>query len=219
MGVLESSVPPKRREEWLRKHSSGFDVLLTNAELVKTGLDLYDYPTIYFFETGYNVFSLRQAARRSWRIGQTVPVRVFFAVYRKTMQEIALSLVARKLEVALMVEGELPEGLADYASTGGSIVQELGKALIEGGDYTGAEKAWANFRKREIEAQLGVSGNENVFYEKKNGGPSARTTIQGNVTVKVSFIEGKKKSRSVVEINAGDLETVAAGRMIQFALF
>ena len=162
---------------------------------------------------------MRQAARRSWRIGQTVPVRVFFAVYRKTMQEIAISLVAKKLEVALMVEGELPEGLADYASSGGSIVQELGKALIEGGDYTGAEKAWANFRKKEIEAQLGVSGKENVFYEKKNGGPPTRTTIQGNVTVKVSFIEGKKKSRSVVEINAGDLDAVAAGRMVQFALF
>jgi hypothetical protein len=219
VGVLESSVPPKRREEWVQKHSSGFDVLLTNAELVKTGLDLYEYPTIYFYQTGYNVFSLRQAARRSWRIGQTAPVRVFFAVYRTTMQEIALSLVAKKLEVALMVEGELPEGLADYASSGGSIVQELGKALIEGGDYTGAERAWANFRKKEIEAQLGVSGRENVFYEKKNGGPPTRTTIQGNVTVKVSFIEGKKRSRSVVEINAGDLDAVAAGRMVQFALF
>ena len=91
-----------------------------------------------------------------------------------------------------MVEGELPEGLADYASSGGSIVQELGKALIEGGDYAGAEKAWANFRKKEIEAQLGVSGKESVFYEKKNGGSPTRTTIQGNVTVKVSFIEGKK---------------------------
>ena len=220
VGVLESSVPPKRREEWVRKHSSGFDVLLTNAELVKTGLDLYDYPTIYFYQTGYNVFSLRQAARRSWRIGQTVPVRVFFAVYRNTMQEIAISLVAKKLEVALMVEGELPEGLADYASSGGSIVQELGKALIEGGDYAGAEKAWANFRKIEIEAQLGVSRKrERILREEERRIFLPRTTIQGNVTVKVSFIEGKKKSRSVVEINAGDLDAVAAGRMIQFALF
>jgi SNF2 family DNA or RNA helicase len=218
VGVLEPSIPPKRREEWVQKHSSGFDVLLTNAELVKTGLDLYDYPTICSFQTGYNIFTLRQAARRSWRIGQTVPVRVYFAVYRNTMQEIALSLIAKKLEVALMVEGELPEGLADYASSGGSIVQELGKALIEGGDYTGAEKAWANFRKKEIEAQLGVRGTENVFYEKK-AGSSSRTTVQGNITVKVSFIEGKKKSRSVVEVDANDLDTIAAGRMVQFALF
>ena len=192
--------------------------MLVNAELVKTGLDLYEYPTINFYQTGYNVFSLRQAARRSWRIGQTVPVRVFFAVYRNTMQEIALSLVAKKLEVALMVEGELPEGLADYASSGGSIVQELGKALIDGGDYTGAERAWANFRKKEIEAQLGVSGKENLFFE-KNGKSSSQTTTQGNVTVKVSFIEGKKRSRAVVQINAGDLDALAAGRMVQFALF
>jgi len=135
------------------------------------------------------------------------------------MQEIALSLVAKKLEVALMVEGELPEGLADYASAGGSIIQELGKALIEGGDYTGAERAWANFRKKEIEAQLGVSGRESVFYEKKNGESSTQATIQSNVTVKVSFIEGKKRSRSIVEVNAGDLDSVAAGRKIQFALF
>jgi SNF2 family DNA or RNA helicase len=219
VGVLESSVSPKRREEWVRKHSPGFDVLLTNAELVKTGLDLYDYPTIYSFQTGYNIFTLRQAARRSWRIGQTVPVRVYFAVYRTTMQEIALSLVAKKLEVALMVEGELPEGLADYASSGGSIVQELGKALIEGGDYAGAERAWTNFRKKEIEAQLGVAGRETDFYEKRNGTSSTQTTIKDNVTIKVSFIEGRKKSRSVVEINADDLDNVAAGRMVQFALF
>ncbi|OPY63736.1 MAG: hypothetical protein A4E57_03720 [Syntrophorhabdaceae bacterium PtaU1.Bin034] len=218
VGVLEPSVPPKRREEWVRKHTPGFDVLLTNAELVKTGLDLYDYPTICSFQTGYNIFTLRQAARRSWRIGQTEPVRVYFAIYRGTMQEMALSLVAKKLEVALMVEGELPEGLADYASSGGSIMQELGKALIEGGDYTGAEKAWANFRKKEIEAQLGVRGTENIFYEKKTGS-SSRTTVQGNVTIKVSFIDGKKKSRSVVEINAADLDTVAAGRKVQLALF
>ncbi|OPY71411.1 MAG: hypothetical protein A4E63_01553 [Syntrophorhabdus sp. PtaU1.Bin050] len=219
VGVLESSVSPKRREEWVRKHSPGFDVLLTNAELVKTGLDLYEYPTIYSYQTGYNIFTLRQAARRSWRIGQTVPVRVYFAVYRNTMQEIALSLVAKKLEVALMVEGELPEGLADYASSGGSIVQELGKALIEGGDYAGAERAWANFRKKEIEAQLGVAGRETFFYEKRNGRSSTQTSIKDNVTIKVSFIEGRKKSRSVVEINADDLDTVAAGRMVQFALF
>jgi len=218
VGVLETSIPPKRREEWVLKYSPVFDVLLTNAELVKTGLDLYEYPTIYFYQTGYNVFSLRQAARRSWRIGQRAPVRVFFAVYKSTMQEIALSLVAKKLEVALMVEGELPEGLADYAASGGSIVEELGKALVEGGDYTGAERAWANFRKKEIEAQLGVAGKENIFYEKKKAGTS-QTTVQGNVTVKVSFIEGKKRSRSIVEVNAGDLDTVAAGRKIQFALF
>ncbi len=218
VGVLEPTIPPKRREEWVKKHSPEYDVLLTNVELVKTGLDLFEYPTIYFLQTGYNIFSLRQAARRSWRIGQTSPVRVYFAVYRHTMQEAALALIAKKLEVALMVEGELPEGLADYASSGGSIVEELGKALIEGGDLGGAERAWANFRKKEIEAALGLAGKENIFHEKRRG-TQASTTIQGNVAVKVSFIEGKRKSRSIVEVNLGDLDAVAKGRPVQFALF
>ncbi len=219
VGVLETSVPPKRREEWVRKHSPGFDVLLTNAELVKTGLDLYEYPTIYSYQTGYSVFTLRQAARRSWRIGQTVPVRVFFAVYRNTMQEIALSLVAKKLEVALMVEGELPEGLADYAASGGSIVAGAGQGPHRRGRLHRSRKGLGKLPEERDRGAARCFREREVFYEKKKAGASAQTTIQGNVTVKVSFIEGKKRSRSIVEVNAGDLDSVAAGRKIQFALF
>ena len=32
--------------------------------------DLFDFPTILFHETGYSLHTLRQASRRSWRIGQ-----------------------------------------------------------------------------------------------------------------------------------------------------
>jgi hypothetical protein len=34
------------------------------------GLDLLAFPTLYFYETGYSLHTLRQASRRSWRIGQ-----------------------------------------------------------------------------------------------------------------------------------------------------
>lgn len=37
-----------------------------------------------------------------WRISQTVPVRVYFAVYRNITQETSLSLVAKKLDAALI---------------------------------------------------------------------------------------------------------------------
>jgi len=30
----------------------------------------HNFPTICFYETGYNLFTLPQASRRSWRIGQ-----------------------------------------------------------------------------------------------------------------------------------------------------
>jgi len=34
------------------------------------GMDLLWAPSIYFVQTGYSIYTLRQASRRSWRIGQ-----------------------------------------------------------------------------------------------------------------------------------------------------
>ena len=66
----------EKREDWvLEQVDRGVDVLVTNPELVKTGLDLYDFPTIAYMQSGYNVYTLQQAARRSWRIGQKQEVR------------------------------------------------------------------------------------------------------------------------------------------------
>jgi len=225
VGVLDVTVEPQKREAWIEKHVGEMDVLLVNAELVKTGLDLYAFPTVVFFQTGYNIFTLRQAARRSWRIGQTKPVKVLFFCYQGTMQAIAISLIAKKLEVALIVEGDLPEGLAEYAVDTGSIIEEMGKALIEGGSFQSAETAWANFRKKELEVQLGLSQKDKIFEEtsKVSKGVSdklkTRTSIDKNILIRVSIVEGKKKKQSTVEVRYGDLEEVANGKPIQFCLF
>jgi hypothetical protein len=63
------AVKPENREDWLQEHleTGQYDCLLCNPNLVKTGLDLLDFPTIVFFQCGYSVFTLRQASRRSWR--------------------------------------------------------------------------------------------------------------------------------------------------------
>jgi hypothetical protein len=78
------------------------------------------------------------------------------------MQAIALTLIAKKLEISLLVEGDLPEGLAEYSTEDASIIEEMGKALSNEKTYEGAEVAWANFRKREIETQLG-SQRKTIF--------------------------------------------------------
>jgi SNF2 family DNA or RNA helicase len=225
VGILDVSVEPKKREAWINTNTRDIDILLVNAELVKTGLDLYDFPTVVFYQVGYNIFSLRQAARRSWRIGQQRPVKVLFFCYAETMQEVALTLIAKKLEVALLVEGDLPEGLAEYASEDSSIIEEMGKALAEGGTYRGAEVAWANFRKKEVETQLGISGRETIFSEAsqaaaKNANTAiTKTTIDMNVVVKVSIMEDKKKRQSILEVKYGELDSVLNGRPAQFAMF
>ena len=110
------AVAPNRREKWVAdKVKQGIDVLICHPRLVQTGLDLIDFPTTIWGETDYSVYVARQASRRSWRIGQTRPVKVVFMSYRNTLQADALKLVAKKMQSSLAVEGELPEdGLAAY---------------------------------------------------------------------------------------------------------
>jgi hypothetical protein len=65
------TVAPDRREEWLAARvREGSEVLICHPRLVQTGLDLIDWPSICWFETEYSVYVMRQASRRSWRIGQ-----------------------------------------------------------------------------------------------------------------------------------------------------
>jgi len=67
---------------------------------------------ILFYESGYSLHTLRQASRRSWRIGQRRPVRVKFLCYEGTMQTSCLRLMGKKLLVALTMEGKFAgEGL------------------------------------------------------------------------------------------------------------
>jgi hypothetical protein len=90
----------------------GIDVAICHPKIVETGLDLLDFPTILFHETGYSLHTLRQSSRRSWRIGQRRPVEVKFFAYAGTMQEVCLRLMGKKLLVALAMEGKFAsEGL------------------------------------------------------------------------------------------------------------
>lgn len=212
VGILPETVEPKKREEWINKHSKNFEILISNPELVKLGLDLYDYPTIVFFEVGYNIFTLRQAARRSWRIGQTQPARVYYYCYKETMQEVALYLTAKKIEQALLLEGDLPEGLAAELSDSGSIVEELAKSLVEGRAYAGAETAWAQMRKKEIEANLGMNTEESIFTVTSSGKKEKfikeKVSVNENVTVSVFVQQGKKKSISRLTVKLSDIDSL-----------
>ena len=113
--ILATAIPPNKREEWVEQRvRSGLQVLITNPKCVETGLDLNDFTTLIFYSMGYNLFTLRQASRRSWRINQTAPrVEVYLLYYAETMQAKAMKLMASKLAVAGIIEGTLSEeGLA-----------------------------------------------------------------------------------------------------------
>jgi hypothetical protein len=132
VSVLRSSVEAAKREDWLADQvERGVDVVITNPELVKTGLDMLEFPTIIFMQTGYNVYTLMQAARRSWRIGQTKPVRVIFLGYENTAQAQCLTLMAKKIAVSQSTSGDMPEsGLDVLNQDGDSIEVALARQLV-----------------------------------------------------------------------------------------
>ena len=132
------TVAPDRREEWVnaRVHD-GVDVLLAHPKLVQTGLDLVAFQTVCWLEVEYSTYTMRQASRRSWRIGQRLPVRVVYLAYRATVQAQALALVAQKLRASLAVEGDLTaDGLAAHAGGGEDLTLALARSLSEGGEVS-----------------------------------------------------------------------------------
>ena len=151
------AVAPDRREAWVaEKVKKGLDVLICHPRLVQTGLDLIDFPTICWYETDYSVYVMRQASRRSWRIGQTRPVKVVFMAYRNTLQADALKLVAKKLQSSLAVEGELPEdGLAAYGDDGEDLMMALARKIVSGeeDEVETVEAAFAQARDAEASAE------------------------------------------------------------------
>ena len=141
------AVAPDRREAWVADRvKEGIDVLICHPRLVQTGLDLIDFQTLCWYETDYSVYVMRQASRRSWRIGQTRPVKVVFMSYRNTLQADALKLVAKKLQSSLAVEGELPDdGLAAYGDDGDDLMMALARKIVSGDEEQDAESVEAVF--------------------------------------------------------------------------
>ena len=135
VAVLKShTTTAKKREAWVAKEvEKGVDVLICHPRIVQTGLDLIAFPTLVFYQTEYSVYTLRQASRRSWRIGQEQPVKVIHLAYEETIQTKALALVAKKAQASLALEGELVEG-GLVAMAEDDLMLSLAKALIAGDD-------------------------------------------------------------------------------------
>ena len=148
------AVAPERREAWVADRvKQGIDVMICHPRLVQTGLDLIDFPTLIWHETDSSVYVMRQASRRSWRIGQTRPVKVVFMSYKNTLQADALKLVAKKLQLSLAVEGELPEdGLAAYDD---GLMMALARKIVSGDEEEDetVEAVFAQARDAEASAE------------------------------------------------------------------
>ena len=219
--ILTPQIVTEKREEWVDKRvKNGLQVLITNPRCVETGLDLNAFTTIIFYSMGYNLFTLRQASRRSWRINQTAPkVEVYMLYYADTMQAKAMKLMASKLAVAGIIEGTFSEeGLAamsDVKDMTSQMAKELAAGIRDNvEDIAAAFKKMAIINpERKRPAQLTVK--ENALPE-----PETPSTDEGNRTRSVQAAtswelyegllartqEEKKKQRSkVAEVDENQL--------------
>lgn len=165
VSVLKANtVKPERREEWVAQQvREGVDVLIAHPRLVQTGLDLVEFPSIAWYEVEYSIYTMRQASRRSWRIGQRHPVRVVYFAYRNTLQAQALSLVARKLQASLLVEGEIGDGgLAAHGAESDDLTLELARSLTEGSEVSdeSLEALFAQAQQVASDAAAALDANE-----------------------------------------------------------
>jgi len=172
-GVVRACVPTHKREAWYREQlRRGIDVAICHPKIVETGLDLLDFPTILFHETGYSLHTLRQSSRRSWRIGQRRPVEVKFFAYSGTMQEICLRLMGKKLLVALAMEGKFASEGLQAIDGDDDMLTAMARELVENkGIGESADSVWKSLQQvvppsltSEGETQVGPSvGGETIL--------------------------------------------------------
>ena len=151
VAVLTTDVPPESREGWYERQLQGdVQAVICHPKLVQTGLDLIEFPTILFYETGYSIYVLRQASRRSWRIGQNRAVKVKFLHYAPTMQETCLRLMGKKLLVSLAMEGKFSSEGLQSINDEDDILMAMARELVnEKGIGEKADEVWASLQKRQ----------------------------------------------------------------------
>jgi hypothetical protein len=109
--VMRANV--EERVEFIRTAiAGGADAVLTSAALVSEGVDIVECPTIIWYCHEFSAYTMPQASRRSYRLNQTLPVRVYFLAYDETPQADAMARCARKLKAQQVIQGDIANGIA-----------------------------------------------------------------------------------------------------------
>lgn len=133
---LTSSISLEKREKWIQtQYDKGVSVIITNPKCVETGLDIYGYPNIYFYGTGWDIKTIRQAEKRSWRIGQAHMCKVYYSYYLNTIQEDCVKLVGSKKKASLAIEGKFDEdfltSLGDTTDSGSKLLFKMLQGKVQ----------------------------------------------------------------------------------------
>ncbi|MCF8023313.1 MAG: hypothetical protein K9L17_11530 [Clostridiales bacterium] len=151
--VLESSISPEKRVEWLAKREEeGAKVIVCNMRLVETGLDLLPWPSIIFYQLAYDINMVRQASRRAFRIGQRNECRVYYLIYDQTQQMAQFRQCMAKRAHALLAEGRLDRSeLAEYGrDSHSSLTADLADCLAD----SDIESKWERLSRKDMDESV-----------------------------------------------------------------
>ena len=136
-----SDMAPARREAWIKNNAPALDVLLVNPKLVETGLDLVMFSDLVFFETTTSLYTLWQAMRRVWRLGQNKEVNVTFLTYAGTVEEDILRRMGVKMKYAQLLYGKEASGTLVETDGDDDVQREILQAALEGKVWKDAGQA------------------------------------------------------------------------------
>jgi len=132
--ILKNTVSAERREKVIEaERAKGMNVLITNPELVKTGLDLLFSPTLIFHEITFNLGTMMQAAARAYRLNQThEQCKTYYIFAEGTMEHTAVQLMSRKQRAAKLLTGDVGlTGLDALTEGEGGFEQALMDAIAK----------------------------------------------------------------------------------------
>lgn len=209
---LTSKVKLEKREQWIQdRYDEGVEILITNPENVATGLDIIQYPTIYFYEIPCNTKTFRQAERRGYRPCMKHEVRIYYSYYKNSIQEEVIMLQGQKKACSLALEGVYDESLLTQMSNGGdSIESQLNKVLQGKIKLKESDLDVFNFAE-EVEFKFEENENGNVDVTKTSiisetvEITSEELNLIDLITINEAFLmaKGKKRKSKIVEGQLG----------------
>jgi len=129
IGILPEKLKAEKIEAFLEDNY--FDVCIAPYKRVATGMDIVMYPTLIFYQFGYEITGIRQARRRAWRaVKQKNECRVFFMAYEGP-QSTTLSLLTKKIAAASVAEGEIVKRNDIAALSMSSLEVELLNRIVD----------------------------------------------------------------------------------------
>jgi hypothetical protein len=128
----ELKVAKDNRENFVKDEVvKGSEVLIVNPILVQTGTNLIDFASIVYYQMSYQVYTVRQADRRTWRIGQTQDCTIYYLFYADSFQADIASLMATKIVAAEAIEGKMDAKGLDAITNDRTPEEELAKKFFE----------------------------------------------------------------------------------------